>query len=166
MASRLWATRAASLLSLGSLFLTEVLPLIVKDLKYSYCHGWVRTEGNLATVGITDPAQEFLREIVHVDLFAYGCQVKQNKAFGAINSVCKNSNIYTPISGKVVQVNRKLEDFPRLVNESPYEDGWILKVEMKDSNELNNLMDSDQYSKFCETAFRPRSLLDLLFNRS
>ncbi|KAL3622770.1 hypothetical protein CASFOL_033378 [Castilleja foliolosa] len=92
--------------------------------------------------------------------------VKQNKAFGAINSVNKSSKIYTPISGKVVQVNTKLKKFPRLVNESPYEDGWILKVQMKDSNELNNLMDSDQYSKFCETAFRPRSLLDLLFNRS
>ncbi|KAL3623549.1 hypothetical protein CASFOL_032365 [Castilleja foliolosa] len=164
MASRLWATRAASFFRISVPH--RGFATVVKDLKYSDCHGWVRTEGNLATVGITDRAQEYLGQIVHVDLFADGCKVKQNKSFGAIRSVYKNSNIYTPISGIVVQVNTKLKKSPHLVNESPYEDGWILKVEMKDSKELNNLMSSDQYSKFCETAFRDRSLLDLLFNRS
>ncbi|KAL3624061.1 NAD-dependent glutamate dehydrogenase [Castilleja foliolosa] len=163
MASRLWATRAASFLRISVPH--RGFATVLKDLKYSNCHGWVRTEGNLATVGITDRAQEHMRELVHVDLFAYGCQVKQNKAFGAIESLNKSSLIYSPVSGKVVQVNTKLKKFPRLVNESPYEIGWILKVEMKDSNELNNLMDSDQYSKFCETALRPRSFLDRLFNR-
>ncbi|KAL3622771.1 hypothetical protein CASFOL_033379 [Castilleja foliolosa] len=134
MASRLWATRAPH----------RGFATAVKDLKYSVCHGWVRTEGNLATVGITDRAQDYLGKIEHVDdLFAYDCDVTQNEAFGAIKSVYINSDMYAPISGRVVQVNRKLLDFPSLVNESPYENGWILKVEMKDSKELNNLMDSD-----------------------
>ncbi|KAL3622802.1 hypothetical protein CASFOL_031967 [Castilleja foliolosa] len=152
MASRLWATRAASFFRISVPH--RGFATVVKDLKYSDCHGWVRTEGNLATVGITDRAQEHLGEIVRVDLFAYDTEVTQNEPFGAINSVHIDSDIYAPISGKVVQVNRKLKKSPHLVNESPYENGWILKVEMKDTKELNNLMDYDQYSKFLEKSFR------------
>ncbi|CAA0823824.1 Glycine cleavage system H protein 2-mitochondrial [Striga hermonthica] len=148
MASRLWATRAASYLRISVPH--RGFATVIKDLKYADSHEWVKIEGKSATVGITDHAQDHLGDVVYVELPEEGAEVKQGASFGAVESVKATSDINSPISGKVVEVNSKLNDSPALVNGSPYEDGWIIKVEVEDENELNNLMDSDQYSKFCE----------------
>ncbi|GFQ00879.1 glycine cleavage system h protein 2 mitochondrial [Phtheirospermum japonicum] len=148
MASRLWATKAASYFRISVPH--RGFATVIKDLKYAESHEWVKVEGNSATVGITDHAQDHLGDVVYVELPEEGAEVKQNEGFGAVESVKATSDINSPISGKVVEVNTKLNDSPGLVNASPYENGWIIKVELKDTEELSSLMDSDQYSKFCE----------------
>ncbi|GFP82004.1 glycine cleavage system h protein 2 mitochondrial [Phtheirospermum japonicum] len=148
MASRLWATKAASYFRISVPH--RGFATVIKDLKYAESHEWVKIEGNSATVGITDHAQDHLGDVVYVELPEEGAEVKQNEGFGAVESVKATSDINSPISGKVVEVNTKLNDSPGLVNASPYENGWIIKVELKDTEELSGLMDSDQYSKFCE----------------
>ncbi|KAL0398125.1 UNVERIFIED_CONTAM: Glycine cleavage system H protein 2, mitochondrial [Sesamum radiatum] len=149
MASRLlWATRAASFLRISVPY--RAFATVIKDLKYADSHEWVKVEGNSATVGITDHAQDHLGDVVYVELPDEGAEVTQGASFGAVESVKATSDINSPVSGKVVEVNTKLNDSPGLVNASPYESGWIIKVEMKNADELNGLMDPDQYSKFCE----------------
>ncbi|XP_019420316.1 PREDICTED: glycine cleavage system H protein 2, mitochondrial-like isoform X2 [Lupinus angustifolius] len=125
------------------------LPFL-KDLKYADSHEWVKVDGNSATVGITDHAQDHLGDVVYVELPEVGATVTQGEGFGAVESVKATSDINSPVSGKVVEVNEELSSSPALVNSSPYKDGWIIKVELSDNGELNNLMDSDKYSKFCE----------------
>ncbi|KAI3455818.1 hypothetical protein Pfo_012481 [Paulownia fortunei] len=148
MASRLWATRAASYLGISVPY--RGFATVIKDLKYADSHEWVKIEGKSATIGITDHAQDHLGDVVYVELPDEGTEVTQGASFGAVESVKATSDINSPISGKVVEVNSKLNDSPGLVNASPYENGWIIKVEMKNDDELNCLMDPDQYSKFCE----------------
>ncbi|XP_010538303.1 PREDICTED: glycine cleavage system H protein 2, mitochondrial [Tarenaya hassleriana] len=150
MASRLlWASRVASHLRV-SVFQRGFSSVILKDLKYADSHEWVKVDGNKATVGITDHAQDHLGDVVYVELPDVGRSLSQGESFGAVESVKATSDINSPISGKVVEVNDKLSDTPALVNSSPYEDGWIIKVELSDSGELNNLMGSEKYSSFCE----------------
>ncbi|KAL7089698.1 hypothetical protein ACP275_13G199600 [Erythranthe tilingii] len=148
MASRLWATRAASYLRIS--VPSRGFATVLKDLKYADSHEWVKVEGNSATIGITDHAQDHLGDVVYVELPEEGTAVTQGDSFGAVESVKATSDINSPISGKVVEVNSKLNESPGLVNASPYENGWIIKVEIATSDELNNLMDSEKYSKFCE----------------
>ncbi|XAR56184.1 hypothetical protein NMG60_11036561 [Bertholletia excelsa] len=148
MASRLWASRAASYLRI-SVF-NRGFASVVKDLKYADSHEWVKVEGKSAVVGITDHAQDHLGDVVYVELPEVGASVTQGGSFGAVESVKATSDINSPVSGKVVEVNEELSNSPGLVNASPYENGWIIKVEMENADELNSLMDSDQYSKFCE----------------
>ncbi|OVA12406.1 Glycine cleavage H-protein [Macleaya cordata] len=148
MASRLWASRAASYLRLSVSH--RGFASVVKDLKYCNSHEWVKVDGNSATVGITDHAQDHLGDVVYVELPEVGATVTQGNSFGAVESVKATSDINSPVSGKVVEVNEELNNSPGLVNGSPYENGWIIKVELGDSGELNSLMDADQYSKFCE----------------
>ncbi|KAL1209068.1 Glycine cleavage system H protein 2 [Cardamine amara subsp. amara] len=124
--------------------------VVLKDLKYADSHEWVKIKGNKATVGITDHAQEHLGDVVYVELPDVGRSVSQGESFGAVESVKATSDINTPISGKVLQVNQHLSESPALVNSSPYEEGWIIKVEINDAGEVEKLMDSDKYSKFCE----------------
>ncbi|XP_019420315.1 PREDICTED: glycine cleavage system H protein 2, mitochondrial-like isoform X1 [Lupinus angustifolius] len=145
---QLWASRAASYLRI-SLF-NRPFSTILKDLKYADSHEWVKVDGNSATVGITDHAQDHLGDVVYVELPEVGATVTQGEGFGAVESVKATSDINSPVSGKVVEVNEELSSSPALVNSSPYKDGWIIKVELSDNGELNNLMDSDKYSKFCE----------------
>ncbi|KAJ1397115.1 Single hybrid motif [Sesbania bispinosa] len=123
---------------------------VVKDLKYADSHEWVKVDGNSATVGITDHAQDHLGDVVYVELPEVGAAVTQGGSFGAVESVKATSDINSPVSGKVVEVNEELNSSPALVNSSPYGDGWIIKVEISNNGELNNLMDSEQYTKFCE----------------
>ncbi|KAL1359452.1 hypothetical protein AAHE18_04G108900 [Arachis hypogaea] len=123
---------------------------VIKDLKYCDSHEWVKVDGKSATIGITDHAQDHLGDVVYVELPEVGKGVTQGESFGAVESVKATSDINSPVSGKVVEVNEELNSSPGLVNSSPYKDGWIIKVEVSDSGELNNLMDSEQYSKFCE----------------
>ncbi|XP_051125006.1 glycine cleavage system H protein 2, mitochondrial-like [Andrographis paniculata] len=148
MASGLWATKAASYLRISIPY--RAFATVIKDLKYAESHEWVKVEGKSATIGITDHAQDHLGDVVFVELPEEGTAVDQGASFGAVESVKATSEVNSPISGKVVEVNTNLNDSPGLVNSSPYEDGWIIKVEVKNTDELNNLMDSNQYSKFCE----------------
>ncbi|MBN6186727.1 glycine cleavage system protein GcvH [Aneurinibacillus sp. BA2021] len=115
------------------------------DLKYSQEHEWVRVEGNKAYIGITDFAQSELGDIVFVELPAVGDELKQDQPFGSVESVKTVSELYAPLSGKVVEVNGDLEDSPELVNESPYEKAWMVAVELADESELGKLMDAKAY---------------------
>ncbi|EOX96923.1 Single hybrid motif superfamily protein [Theobroma cacao] len=123
---------------------------VLNDLKYADSHEWVKVNGNSATIGITDHAQDHLGDVVYVELPEVGATVKQGDGFGAVESVKATSDVNSPVSGKVVEVNEELSNSPALVNSSPYENGWIIKVEMNDAGELKNLMGSEEYSKFCE----------------
>ncbi|XP_077244549.1 glycine cleavage system H protein 2, mitochondrial-like [Tasmannia lanceolata] len=148
MASRLWASRAASFLKISTFH--RGFSSVVKDLKYADSHEWVKVDGTSATVGITDHAQDHLGDVVYVELPDVGASVTQGSSFGAVESVKATSDINSPISGKVIEVNQELSNSPGLVNASPYDSGWIIKVEMSKSGEVSSLMDSEQYSKFCE----------------
>ncbi|XP_062218310.1 glycine cleavage system H protein 2, mitochondrial-like [Phragmites australis] len=144
----LWASRAAAYLRISPF--PRPFSTVLKDLKYADTHEWAKVEGDSATVGITDHAQDHLGDVVYVELPEVGTNVSQGKNFGAVESVKATSDINSPVSGEVVAVNEKLSEEPGLVNASPYEKGWIIKVKLSDSGELNSLMDDDKYSKFCE----------------
>lgn len=116
-----------------------------KELKYSEEHEWVRVEGNKAYIGITSFAQSELGDVVFVELPEVGAQIKQDEPFGSVESVKTVSELYAPISGKVIEVNGDLEESPELVNSSPYDKAWMIVVEIADPSELDKLLDADQY---------------------
>jgi len=120
---------------------------IPKELRYSKDHEWVKHEEGTATIGITDFAQSELGDIVFVELPAVGDEIKAGDAFGSVESVKTVSELYAPISGKVVAVNDSLEDSPEFVNESPYENAWMVKVEPTDSAESDALLTAEQYEE-------------------
>ncbi|GAX89710.1 glycine cleavage system protein GcvH [Effusibacillus lacus] len=117
------------------------------ELKYSKEHEWVRVEGNKAYIGITDFAQSELGDIVFVELPEVGDEIAQNSTFGTVESVKTVSDLYAPVSGTILEVNETLADSPEKVNESPYGDGWMLVVEMKDPGELDTLLTAAQYAE-------------------
>jgi len=119
-----------------------------KDLKYDKEHEWVRVDGDVATLGISDYAQDQLGEVVYVDLPSVGDEIVGNETFGEIESVKSVSELYTPVSGEVIAVNDALSDAPEQVNEDPYGDGWMIKVRMGDSSDLEGLMTADDYEAF------------------
>lgn len=119
-----------------------------EDLKYSKEHEWVLVEGNVATVGITDYAQDQLGDIVFVELPAVGDKVSKEDAFGVVESVKAVSDIYAPVTGKVIEINDDLPDNPEILNEDPYGDGWIIKIEMSDPEELDDLLSSAEYEEY------------------
>ncbi len=116
-----------------------------EGLKYSKEHEWVRVEGNQAVIGITDFAQDELGDIVFVELPAEGAELHANETFGTVESVKTVSDLFAPVSGKVVRVNGALEDTPEHVNSSPYENGWMVVVEMSNPSELEGLLDANGY---------------------
>ena len=119
-----------------------------KELKYSKSDEWVRVQGDEAVIGITDYAQDQLGDIVYVELpWDAASSVTHEEKFGDIESVKATSELISPISGEVVKVNEDLKDHPELINDSPYEQGWMLVVKLSDKSELDNLMDADQYLK-------------------
>tara|TARA_Y100000814_G_scaffold123899_1_gene89027 strand:- start:1150 stop:1527 length:378 start_codon:yes stop_codon:yes gene_type:complete len=120
---------------------------IPKSLKYSKDHEWIILEGNIATIGITQHAAESLGDIVYVDINSIDKELKQFDKFGEIESVKAVSDLYVPISGKVIETNAELESNPEFVNDDCYDKGWIIKVQIEDSNELRNLLDSTEYEK-------------------
>jgi len=122
---------------------------VIKGLKYSKEHEWVKVEGNRAIIGITDYAQDSLGDIVFVDLPEVGRDVKVGDAVAAVESVKAASDVYSPVSGTVIEVNADLEASPELINQDPYEN-WILVLEMSDPGELDALMDAESYERFCE----------------
>ncbi|KAK1308786.1 hypothetical protein QJS10_CPA09g00890 [Acorus calamus] len=148
MASKLWASKAASYLKISVFH--RGFATVLKDFKYCDSHEWVKVDGTSATVGITDHAQDHLGDVVYVELPQVGTTVTQGASFGAVESVKATSDVNSPVSGKVIEVNEELSNSPGLVNASPYEKGWMLKVEISNVDEVNSLMDSEKYSKFCE----------------
>lgn len=119
-----------------------------EDLKYSREHEWALVEGKVATVGITDFAQDKLGDIVFVELPAVGDKVTKDEAMGVVESVKAVSDVYSPVSGTVVEINDDLPDSPDMINEDPYGDGWIVKIQMSDPTDLEDLMDSEAYEVF------------------
>lgn len=120
---------------------------VPSGLKYSKEHEWVKVEGNTAIIGITDFAQSELGDIVFVELPEVEGELTEGETFGSVESVKTVSELYSPVSGKVVAVNENLEDAPEAVNESPYEEAWMVKVELKDESELDALLDAAGYEK-------------------
>jgi len=116
-----------------------------ENLKYSEDHEWVKVEGNIAYIGITDFAQSELGDIVYVDVDPELSEVTANEVFGTVEAVKTVSDLLSPVSGKVLEVNPELEDEPQVINEDPYGKGWIIKVELSDSAELESLMNADEY---------------------
>jgi glycine cleavage system H protein len=116
-------------------------------LKYSKEHEWVATEESVATIGITDHAQEQLGEIVYIELPSVGEKVSKDDPFGVVESVKAVSDIYAPVSGTVVEVNEDLPESPEVVNEDPYGDGWLIKVKVSDPADFDDLMDNDEYTE-------------------
>ena len=120
---------------------------VPKDLRYSKEHEWVKVEGENARVGITYFAQSELGDIVFVELQEVGDEVTANEPFGSVESVKTVSELYAPISGKVVEVNEELSDNPEYVNESPYEKAWMVVIEPSDKADIEALMSSEQYEE-------------------
>ena len=122
------------------------------DLKYSKEHEWVRSESDSVVVmGITEFAQDSLGDVVFVEIPDEDAELIQGEKMGEIESVKAVSDLYSPVSGKVIKRNESLIDNPELVNEGPYEQGWMLKVEIKDASELDNLLSADYYNSFLKS---------------
>lgn len=117
------------------------------DLLYTKDHEWVRIEGNIATVGVTDFAQGELGDIVYVEMETLGETLEEHDIFGTIEAVKTVSDLFMPISGKVVEVNNGLNDTPEVVNGDPYGDGWMIKVEISDGASRDNLLNAADYQK-------------------
>ena len=118
-----------------------------EDLKYTREHEWARVEGKVATVGITYHAQDKLGDIVFVELPDKGAELKQAAEFGVVESVKTVSNLYSPLSGKVAEVNKTLLKSPELINEDPYGKGWIIKIKVSDEKEPEKLLSSEEYQE-------------------
>ena len=116
------------------------------DLKYTEEHEWLRVEGNVATVGITDYAQGELGDVVFVELPEVGTEVARMSPFGTIEAVKAVSELFAPVSGKIVEINGSLEDDPMQVNGDPYGTGWMIKIEMSDAGELDQMLAAAAYS--------------------
>jgi glycine cleavage system H protein len=116
-----------------------------KELRYSEEHEWVKTEGDKVRIGITEFAQSELGDIVFVELPEVGDELTANEPFGSVESVKTVSELYAPVSGKVVEVNEELNDSPEFVNESPYEKAWMVIVEPTDAGEVDKLMSAEEY---------------------
>jgi len=118
---------------------------VPSDLKYTKDHEWVRLEGELAIVGVTDFAQSELGDIVYVEVDSIDSEVAREEVFGSIEAVKTVSDLFMPLSGDVVEFNEALESSPELVNNDPYGEGWIIKIRISDNDEVNNLLSSSEY---------------------
>lgn len=122
---------------------------IKENLRYAESHEWVSLEGEIATVGITDYAQHALGDIVYVDMPEVGDEVTAGEEFGAVESVKAASDLYSPVSGEVVEINEALEDEPGLINQDAFAN-WIMKVKVSDASEIDALLDAEAYKNICE----------------
>ncbi len=120
---------------------------IPENLKYTNDHEWVRIEGNIGIIGITEYAQGELGDVVFVDIDPGLSDIKKGASFGTIEAVKTVSDMYGPFSGKVLEINKKLSDSPELVNQDPYGDGWMVKAELNNLADLNDLLDASSYKK-------------------
>lgn len=125
---------------------------IPENCKYSNDHEYVRVDGNIGTVGITDYAQSQLGDIIYFDCTKeVGSEVEQGETVGSIEAVKTVAELFSPVSGKLIAVNEEVNNTPALVNEDPYERGWLVKIEISDPTELNTLMDAASYKDFVES---------------
>ena len=122
---------------------------VIDGLFYSESHEYVKVEGNIGYIGISDYAQYALGNVVYVDMPDVDDEIEAGEEFGAVESVKAASDLFAPVSGTVVEVNDALDDQPELINQDPYEN-WIVKVELSDKSQLDNLMDAKAYAKYCE----------------
>jgi len=120
------------------------------DLKYTKEHEWVRIDGDTATVGITDHAQDALGDVVYVELPEEDSAVTKGDAFGVVESVKAVSDLYAPVSGNVAEANEAIVDSPEVINDDPYGEGWMIKIEVADAGDLDDLLDAGEYEKFVE----------------
>ena len=118
-----------------------------KNLKYHREHDWARVEGDTAVFGLTSYAQETLGDIVYIELPEVGAEVTAGTAYAEVESVKAVSDVYAPLSGSGVEVNEEVVDAPELINESPFEDGWLIKVQLSDPSEIDDLMNADEYEE-------------------
>ena len=118
---------------------------IPAELKYTEDHEWIKVEGDVATVGITDFAQGELGDIVYVEIETEGDTINATEVFGTVEAVKTVSDLFMPLSGEIIEVNENLEDSPEKVNDSPYEDGWMIKIKMSDMSQVVGLMSADTY---------------------
>jgi glycine cleavage system H protein len=118
---------------------------VKENLSYTNDHEWIKIEGNIASVGITDFAQSELGDIVFIEVETIGENLNKNEVFGTVEAVKTVSDLFLPVSGKVLEFNNALEDNPELVNDSPYDDGWIVKIEISNIDEISDLLDSEAY---------------------
>ncbi len=118
-----------------------------KDLKYNQTHEWVKADKDIVTVGITDFATKQLTDLVYIELPSIGEKVTKGSSFGVIESVKAVSDLCSPVSGEVVEVNEKLSKEPEIINQDPYGEGWMIKVKIEDETGLDTLMDSEEYEK-------------------
>ncbi len=124
---------------------------IPAQLKYTKDHEWAHVEGKMATIGITHHAQDALGEVVFVELPAKGKILKRGDTFGVVESIKAVSDLYSPLSGKVVEVNTSLADDPSLVNQDPYNKAWMVKLEMQDTSETQTMLSTEDYKKLVES---------------
>ena len=120
---------------------------IKENLKYTKDHEWVKLEGNIATVGVTDFAQSELGDIVYVEVDTIDETLDKDQVFGTVEAVKTVSDLFLPMSGKIVEFNESLSDSPESINDSPYDDGWIIKVEVSNPDEINQLLNNKDYSE-------------------
>tara|TARA_B110000503_G_scaffold111491_1_gene166981 strand:- start:377 stop:757 length:381 start_codon:yes stop_codon:yes gene_type:complete len=118
---------------------------IPAELKYTKDHEWIKIEGNIATVGVTDFAQGELGDIVYVDVDTLDDNVEEGEIFGSVEAVKTVSDLFMPLSGEVIEFNEELEDEPELVNTDPYGKGWMIKIDMSDSSQIENLLNVEAY---------------------
>ncbi len=122
-----------------------------EELKYTKDHLWVYVEGDKATAGLTDYAQQELGDIVFVEMPEVGREVKKDETIGTVESVKSVSDILAPLSGKIIEINKVLEDTPETINKDPYGEGWVIKMSVSNPEELKDLMNLEAYNKFTET---------------
>jgi glycine cleavage system H protein len=122
-----------------------------EDSKYAKSHEYVHMEGAVGTVGITDYAQKELGDVVFVELPQVGTQLEAGDELGSIESVKAVSELFAPVSGEVVEINEALAEKPELVNTDPYGDGWMIRIRVSDTSELDDLMNAEEYEEYCET---------------
>ena len=127
----------------------NIMSKVIEGIKYADSHEWVKVEGNIGFIGISDYAQHSLGDIVYVDLPSEGDEISKGEEFGAVESVKAASDLYSPVSGTIIEINSALEDQPELINQDAYEN-WIIKVELADPTELDSLLDAAAYEKICE----------------
>ena len=120
---------------------------IPSSLKYTKDHEWVKIDGEMATIGITDFAQHELGDIVYVEIESIGEMLVSEEVFGSVEAVKTVSDLFMPLTGEVLEFNTALEDTPEAVNEDPYESGWIIKVKIDDPSQISKLLDSDAYQQ-------------------
>lgn len=118
-----------------------------KNLRYHKEHDWARVEGDVATLGVTDYAQESLGDIVYIELPEVGAEVSAGVSYAEIESVKAVSDVFAPVSGTVIEANDEVVDAPELINESPYEDGWLIKIKLSEPGEADDLMSAEEYEE-------------------